>query len=143
MILNTTNIMQKLKADYQLQLAILEYNETLDFEEVKLSSLTNLNMLYPSLTKPNNSLTNTGFENSYKKQNNIFPNQFAVRGFDLTFDTLLRLSQDKTFEETIQSASTEYVENKFDYIQSDTNGYVNNGVFVLYYDTDLSIKEAK
>lgn len=142
MILNTTNIMQKLKQEYQMQLAILEYNETLDFEEVKLANLTNLNMMYPSITKPNDSAMNTGFENSYKKQNNVFPNQFAVRGFDVTFDTLLRLSQEKTFEETIQSASTEYVENKFDYDQSEA-GYVNNGVFVLYYDTDLTIKEAK
>jgi hypothetical protein len=98
--------------------------------------------MYPSITKPNDSAMNTGFENSYKKQNNVFPNQFAVRGFDVTFDTLLRLSQEKTFEETIQSASTEYVENKFDYDQSEA-GYVNNGVFVLYYDTDLTIKEAK
>lgn len=142
MILNSTNIMQKLKSDYQMQLAILEYNETLDFEEVKLSSLTNLNMMYPSITKPNDSATNTYFENNYKKQNNVFPNQFAVRGFDVTFDTLLRLSQNRTFEETVQEASTEYVESKFDYEQGE-KGYVNNGVFVLYYDTDLSIKEAK
>lgn len=142
MILNTTNIMQKLKQDYQMQLAILEYTDTLDFEEVKLSSLTNLNMMYSSITKPNDSQTNTGFENSYKRRNNIFPNQFAVRGFDVTFDTLLRLSQEKTFEETAQSATTEYVENKFDYVPSES-GYSNNGVFVLYYDNDLTIKEAK
>lgn len=142
MILNTTNIMQKLKQDYQMQLAILEYNETLDFEEVKLSSLTNLNMMYSSITKPNDSQTNTGFENAYKRRNNIFPNQFAIRGFDLTFDTLLRLSQEKTFEETTQTATTEYVENKFDYIPGES-GYSNNGVFILYYDNDLTIKEAK
>ncbi|WNM20172.1 PBP1 and LysM peptidoglycan-binding domain-containing protein [Flavobacterium capsici] len=143
MILNSTNIMQKLKADYQIQMAILEYNETLDFEEVKLASLTNLNMMYPSISKPNDSETNTSFENSYKKQNNVFPNQFAVRGFDVTFDTLLRLSQEKSFEETIQTASTEYVENKFDYDQTESGGYKNNGVFVLYYDTDLTIKVAQ
>lgn len=141
MIMNTTNILQNLKQDYQVQLAILEQNETLDFEEVKLSSLTNLNMMYPSITKPNDSQTNTNFENSYKKLNNVFPNQYAVRGFDVTFDTLLRLSQSKSFEETIQTYTTEYVESKFDYEQTE-NGYVNNGVFVLYYDNDLSIKEA-
>lgn len=142
MIINATNIMQRFKKDYQIQLAILEYNETLDFEEVKLSSLTNLNMMYPSITKPNDSQTNTNFENSYKRKNNIYPNQFAVRGFDVTFDALLRLSQERTFEETVQSVSTEYVENRFDYVPSES-GYSNNGVFVLYYDNDLTIKEAK
>lgn len=142
MIINATNIMQRFKKDYQIQLAILEYNETLDFEEVKLSSLTNLNMMYPSITKPNDSQTNTNFENSYKRKNNVYPNQFAVRGFDVTFDALLRLSQERTFEETVQSVSTEYVENRFDYVPSES-GYSNNGVFVLYYDNDLTIKEAK
>jgi LysM repeat protein len=142
MIMNATAMLQKLKADYQLQLAILEYNETLDFEEVKLSSLTNLNMMFPSITKPNDSGTNVGFEESYKKQNNIFPNQYAVRGFDVTLDTLLRLSQAKTYEESIRSTATEYVESKFDYEQGE-KGYKNNGVFILYYDTDLTIKEAK
>jgi LysM repeat protein len=142
MILNATNIMQKLKQDYQIQMAILEYNETLDFEEVALSRLTNLNMLFPSLTKPAEAQSISGFESSYKKINNILPNQFAIRGFDVTFDTLLRMSQEKNFEDTVQFASTEYVENKFDYVPAD-KGYVNNGVYVLYYDSDLTVKIAQ
>ena len=69
------------------------------------------------------------------------PNQFAVRGFDVTMDTLLRLSQDVSFEESVQTTSTEFIENKFDYEQA-SQGYVNKGVYILYYDDDLNIKEA-
>ena len=60
----------------------------------------------------------------------------------MTFDILIRLSQDKTFEETIQATPTEQIENKFDYVQNATYGYSNNGIYILYYDTDLTIKEA-
>ena len=142
MILATTNAMLAAQKDYQLQLVIMEPNETLDFEEISLTRLTKLKLLYPSLTRPNESVEANQFDAKYKKQNKIIPNAFAIRGFDVTFDTLLRLSQEKTFEETIQSDDSEQIESKFNYNPNSTYGYSNSGIYILYYDTDLSIKEA-
>lgn len=142
MILATTNAMLAAQKDYQLQLVIMEPNETLDFEEISLTRLTKLKLLYPSLSRPNETVEANQFDAKYKKFNKIIPNQYAIRGFDLTFDTLLRLSQEKTFEESIQTDASEQIENKFDYTQNSTYGYSNNGIYILYYDTDLTIKEA-
>ncbi|MGV3697150.1 LysM peptidoglycan-binding domain-containing protein [Flavobacterium sp.] len=142
MILATTNAMLAAQKDYQVQLVIMEPNETLDFEEISLTRLTKLKLLYPSLSRPNETVEANQFDAKYKKVNKILPNQYAIRGFDVTFDTLLRLSQDKTFEETIQASPSEQIENKFDYIQNPTYGYSNNGIYILYYDIDLTIKEA-
>jgi LysM repeat protein len=142
MILATTNAMLAFQKDYQVQLVIMEPNETLDFEEISLTRLTKLKLLYPSLTRPNESVEANQFDAKYKKLNKIIPNAFAIRGFDVTFDTLLRLSQEKTFEETIQYDDSEQIENKFNYNPNSTYGYSNNGIYILYYDTDLSIKEA-
>lgn len=142
MILATTSAMLAAQKDYQVQLVILEPNDTLDFEEISLTRLTKLNLLYPSLSRPNETDEANQFDAKYKKLNKIIPNQYAIRGFDVTFDTLLRLSQDKTFEETVQESPTEQIENKFDYVQNATYGYSNNGIYILYYDTDLTIKEA-
>lgn len=141
MILATTNAMLNLQKEYQVQLVIMEQNETLDFEEISLNRLTKLKLLYPSLTKPNETEEANTFDEKYKKINKVLPNQFAVRGFDVTMDTLLRLSQDVSFEESVQTTSTEFIENKFDYEQA-SQGYVNKGVYILYYDDDLNIKEA-
>lgn len=142
MILATTNAMLAFQKDYQVQLVIMEPNETLDFEEISLTRLTKLKLLYPSLTRPNESVEANQFDAKYKKLNKIIPNAFAIRGFDVTFDTLLRLSQEKTFEETIQSDDSEQIESKFNYNANSTYGYSNSGIYILYYDTDLSIKEA-
>lgn len=142
MILATTSIMLAAQKEYQVQLVILEPNETLDFEEISLARLTKLKLLYPSLSRPNETEEANQFDAKYKKVNKIIPNQYAIRGFDVTFDTLLRLSQDKTFEETVQASPSEQIENKFDYVQNATYGYSNNGIYMLYYDTDLTIKEA-
>lgn len=142
MILAMTNAMLAAQKDYQVQLVIMEPNETLDFEEISLTRLTKLKLLYPSLSRPNETVEANQFDAKYKKLNKIIPNQYALRGFDVTFDTLLRLSQDKTFEETVQADASEQIENKFDYTQNTTYGYANNGIYILYYDTDLTIKEA-
>ncbi len=141
MILASTTAMLNLQKDFQLQMVIMEPNETLDFEEISLTRLTKLNLLYPSLSRPNETDEANQFDAKYKKINKITPNQYAIRGFDITFDTLLRLSQEKTFEETVKKSSSEQIENKFDYVQNATDGYSNNGIYILYYDTDLTIKE--
>lgn len=143
MILSSTTSMVNAQRNYQVQMVVLEQNETLDFEEIPLAKLTKLNMLYPSISKSNETLEAIYFENNYKKINKIVPNQYAIRGFDVTFDTLLRLSQDKSFEETVQASATEQIESKFDYSQNENGGYSNKGVYILQYEADLSITEAK
>jgi LysM repeat protein len=143
MILSSTTSMVNAQRNYQVQMVVLEQNETLDFEEIPLAKLTKLNMLYPSISKSNETPEAIYFENNYKKINKIVPNQYAVRGFDLTFDTLLRLSQDKSFEETVKGSATEQIESKFDYSSNQNGGYSNKGVYILQYEADLSITEAK
>jgi hypothetical protein len=143
LILNTLNVLSKLQSEYQIKLVILGENEALDFEEISINRLTKLQLHYPSLAKVNDTPEATIFENTFRKKNKVLPNQFATRGFDITFDVLMRLSQDKTFEETINESATEQVENKFSYIAQPKGGYINKGVHILYYDKDLTIKEAK
>ena len=142
LILNTLNVLIALLPEYQIQLVVLEKNNTLDFEEIPLAKLAQLKMLYPSLTKENDTPEATIFEKTYKEKNKIFPNQFATRGFDVTFDTMLRLSQDQSFVEGIETIASEQVENKFEYEKVGLGAHINKGFYILYYDTDLSVKQA-
>jgi len=142
-VFTTTNTMLAAIKDYQIQLVILEPNETLDFEEIDLKRLTKLKMIYPSSSKDNDTEEAQLFEMSFKKKNRVFPNQYAVRGFDITFDTLLRLSQDKSLQESFENDVTEQVESKFDYSKKLSGGYINKGIYILYYNEDLTIKQAQ
>lgn len=142
-IVAITNTLSKALSDFQIRLVILEPNETLDFEEITLNSLTKLKLTYPSLTSGNDSEGSKIFERNYKKKNKILPNQYATRGFDLTFDTLLRLAQEKTFEETVNESASEQVENKFDYSKKISGGYINKGIYILQYNSDLTITKAE
>lgn len=141
MILSTTNVLLNQLAGFQIQLVIIEPNETFDFDEISMKRLTTLKLLYPSMTRENHSLEADYFENKYKQKNKIFPSQFAVRGFDVTFDTMLRLSQEKSFETSVNEDKTEQVESKFEYVKKSAGGYLNKGVYILEYQEDLSVKK--
>tara|TARA_R110002110_G_scaffold82644_2_gene214841 strand:+ start:29091 stop:31046 length:1956 start_codon:yes stop_codon:yes gene_type:complete len=142
MIKTTIASMLSSMPTYQVQLVILEPNETLDTDEIKFANLTKLKLMYPSVTSDYVSPEVAIFEKKYRKANNIFPSDYATRGFDMTFDTMIRLVQNKSFEETVNSAATKRGENKFEYYKKEDGGYTNKGVFILYYDTDMTIKEA-
>lgn len=143
MIKYTMNAMLGVMANYQVQLVILEPNETLDTDEISFENLTKLHLMYPSATRENNSPEAQVFMQNYRKKNKVNPSTYAIRGFDITFDTMMRLSQDKTYQETAETMITEQVESKFEYHKKEEGGYVNKGVYILYYDTDLTVKEAK
>jgi LysM repeat protein len=141
-IFMVTNAMLSAMKDYQMQLVILEDNETLDFEEIALSRLTKLKMTYPTITNQIETGNKTNFEKQYKNKYRTFPTPYATRGFDITLDTMLRLSQSVSFEETIQTMASEQLESKFDYTTKIDGGYLNKGTFILFYDTDLTIQKA-
>ncbi|MEO8516176.1 MAG: LysM peptidoglycan-binding domain-containing protein [Flavobacterium sp.] len=142
LILSTTTALMNALADYQIRLVILGDNDALDYEEIQMNRLTKLKMTFPSQTKENDSPEANIFEKNFRRANKIYPNQFATRGFDITFDVLMRLAQEKPLLETLSDAATEHVENKFDYTLSPDGGYTNKGIYILYYDTDLTVKEA-
>ena len=142
MIKSTMAAMMSVMANYKVQLVILESNETLDTDEINFENLTKLNLMYPSISRENNSPEALIFEKEYRIDNKIYPSTFATRGFDVTFDTMMRLSQDKSYQETVDSIATEQVNNRFEYYKKEDGGYTNKGIYILYYDTDLTIKEA-
>lgn len=139
-IINFLSVLQK---EYDIQLVVLEKNDALDFDEISITKMAKLKMIYPSLTKDFSTAENIIFEKKFKEKNKIYPNYFAVRGFDLTFDTLMRLAQEKNYVETLKTIGSEQVENKFEYHLQSSGTFINKGAYLFFYDTDLTIKEIK
>ena len=143
LIFSATNALINSLPNFDIRLVVFGENDALDYEEIQISRLTKLKMHYPSVTRVNDSEAATNFENAFRRKNKILPNQFATRGFDVTFDVLMRLSQNIPFGETIINDASEQIENKFNYVANPLGGYTNQGVYILNYESDLTIKEAK
>ncbi|MFN7045200.1 MAG: LysM peptidoglycan-binding domain-containing protein [Flavobacterium sp.] len=141
-IISITNILKGLQKEYDIQLAVFELYDALNFEEIPMKNLTDLKMLFPSATKVAETPEEKIFEKQFKKINNIYPNAAAKKGFDVTFDAMLRICQPEGFVKSAATTKTEYIENAFDYNSS--NGLIsNNATYLLYYDSDLTIKQAQ
>ena len=142
MIKTTIAAMLSAMPAYQVQLVMLEPNDTLDSDEISFANLVKLKLMYPSVTRDNTSPEGLLFGNKFRKLNSIAPSDYATRGFDVTFDTMMRLMQNKSFEETVNAVATQQFENKFQYYKKEGEGYANEGVYILYYDSDLTVKVA-
>jgi LysM repeat protein len=108
------------------------------FEGLSVSNydLSNLHFQYPSINY--NMELSEGFQQKYLTKYGAFPNKYAIRGFDLTLDILLRLSKFGTLFESPSNIQTSYIGNKFNYTQQPNGGYKNEAGFILKYQ-DLEI----
>jgi hypothetical protein len=131
-----------MQVEYDVQLVILDPNPKLDSDEIKIESLAQLHLMYPSVGKQVTQNEKSYFTQKYRQLNMISPNPYAVRGFDIMFDALLRLSQEMEFKKTLTAVNTEQFENRFAYAKRTDKGFKNTGFYILYYDNDLSIKTA-
>lgn len=134
--------LKKLKGKFDIRLVALEKLDVLDSTEVQIQDLVDFKFTFPSVTNDATSNVNVKFEEAFKKRFNTSPNRFAIRGFDVTMDVISRMMQDDDNGENIFGYGSEQIENKFTYV-NENGGIFNSGIYVLYYDKDLTIKEAQ
>ena len=125
----------------RLRLFAVNKSRAFDYNDVSNIHLANLNFTYPSVNKHYNYEMLTPFLVSYKYKYGVMPNKYAIRGFDVTYDILLRLANAEVFEEALATdIYTEYVENKFQYIFDPKKGYKNQVFYIMKYNNDLQLE---
>ncbi len=83
------------------------------------------------------------FINKYKAKNNDIPSQYAVRGFDITFDVLMRLASGEKLLDTYKQGSSIRLENKFEFDKKLFGSVYNKGLFIVKYNPDLTLQRIK
>ncbi|MCK0125881.1 LysM peptidoglycan-binding domain-containing protein [Gelidibacter sp. F2691] len=145
LVSNVTSMLNGMSNRNQ-EIIIVSTNKTEAFEGPNVSNfhLAKLQFHYPSVNKSLNVDHPNSFVKAYKQKYGIEPNKFAVRGFDLTLDVLLRLaSDDDLYKASTNGIETQYTENKFRYSKKLSGGYYNDAVYIVKYTSDLTIEEAK
>ena len=98
--------------------------------------LSNLKFHYATINKQFDEAKKAKFVTNYISQYGVSPSKYAVRGFDLTLDILLRLaSVDGNISDSMSNdTETEYIENKFRYTKKMFGGYINEASYIVKYD---------
>jgi LysM repeat protein len=115
--------------DVRISLLTTDKNKGFDNEVVSITHLSNLRFTYPSLYKE---AAEDGFVKLYRKRFETEPDRFAVRGFDVTYDLLLKLAyKNNLFEASKSIGLTQYSGNKFDYTKDVSSGYFNTASYII------------
>lgn len=114
------------------------YNTAFEAESVSRPHLSNLGFTFPSAYRM---VEHDSFTKAYTKRFGHQPDRYAVRGFDLTLDLLLKLGYQKDLFETAKIVGeTEYSGNRFNYFDDWSSGFFNEASYLMQYD-ELRIKQ--
>jgi len=104
-------------------------------------ALSNLEFTYVAVSKYDVLETNPMIE-KYIRKNGHAPTRYTIRGYDLTYDILLRLAYEGVLNtEAALNPLTEYNENRFGYKKSFmSTSYENKGLFIIQYLPNLEVK---
>ena len=144
LVSNVVGLLNGMPKSHRLRLLALDKNKAYDYHDVSNMHLAKLKFTFPSVNKNYDFNEKDPFLISYKNEYGVLPNRYAVRGFDIMYDVLLRLaSADDMYKASENNFVTEYIENKFQYTNKLLSGYQNNAVYIVNYDEDLQFKEAE
>lgn len=102
-----------------------------------------LNFHFPAVTKEKLFEADDVFVDNYFEKYKQLPNIYALRGYDLMMDILLRQAVSGSLEDSVLAVGeTAYLENKFNYYKSTTGGYINKAMYVLRFTPEFKLEEA-
>ena len=128
----------EIEIEIERDIILLTTSKNKAFEGLNVSNydLSNLHFQYPSINF-NTSISNS-FQENYLNRFGTFPSKYAIRGFDLTLDVLLRLCSFGSLYAATPALKTSYISNKFKYDIPLSGAYKNEAFFILKYE-DLEI----
>lgn len=125
---------------FTIRMFTTNHNSAFEAETVSRPHLSNLQFTFPSAYRE---VSSDRFTKAYRKKFGYNPDRYAVRGFDITYDLLLKLAHKKNLFQTSQIiGETEYSGNRFDYVNEWLSGYYNRASYLMKYQ-DLRLFEIK
>ncbi|PKH50439.1 hypothetical protein CXF68_06905 [Tenacibaculum sp. Bg11-29] len=141
-VADVLNSMIGLPDDINIHVFAIEKNKA--YNKIDNNKLASVNFTYVSDVFTDDSSENVKvFNKNYNKKNNTIPSDYAIKGFDVTYDVLMRLASGKKLITTFKEGVSLRVENKFDYYKKSSGSITNKGLFVVKYNADLSLTRLK
>ncbi|MDR5590764.1 LysM peptidoglycan-binding domain-containing protein [Christiangramia sp. SM2212] len=144
LVSSTTSALNRLARNHDITLLTTNKNNAYESDIISNNHLGKLKFRYPSVDKEYDSEISEAFIEDYEERFKIEPNKYALRGYDLTLDVLLRLASAEDLYESFEKypGYTEYYESKFHYMPNAEGGFTNDAIYILQLNEDLTITEA-
>ena len=127
-------------ADKSIDIRLFTLNNEGNIENANNNYLARLQYTYPSVENINsNNINVQSFFKNYKDRFFVEPSNMAIRGFDVTYDTLFRILLNGNNYESVDNYKFERVAARFDYKPTSVSGFENTGIYILKIESDLSL----
>lgn len=124
--------------------SLFTFDKVSAFDKIDNSKLAKLGFTYVSDEYVReDSYSAMAFNKSYLAKNGVLPSAYATKGFDVTYDILVRLASGKSLKSTFDDGYSYRVESKFDYTDKLFKIVENKGLFIVKYNEDLTLTRIK
>ena len=114
------------------------------FDRIDNNKLAKLGFTYTSDTFTEESSPEIQlFNQQYLSKNHVYPSYYATKGFDIVFDVGMRLASGNKLKQTFKNGTSYRLESKFDYTKDLFKTTSNKGIYILEYNSDMTISRLK
>lgn len=137
-VADALNSMIVLPEDVTVQVFAVNKNDS--YDKIDNNKLARIEFAYVTndFVDDNDELTKA-FNKKYREKNHSLPSEYATKGFDITYDILMRLASGNKLNKTFKMGTSIRVANKFNYRKKLFSSTSNNGLFIVKYNNDLSL----
>ena len=141
-VADALNSMVVLPENVTAQVFAIEKNSA--YDQVDNNKLARIKFSYVTNTFDDIHDANTkAFNKKYRAKNFAMPSQYSIKGFDVTYDVLVRLASGDVLTNTFKKGTSIRLESKFDYDKKMFGTANNYGLFIVKYNEDLSLERLK
>jgi len=138
-VVTTSAAINNLKSFVEdVDIRLFALNKGKNFDNINNSFLGKMKFVFPSseIMISGDQEVERFFE-KYKNENYALPSKNAIRGFDVTYDTLIRLASGEDLEEGLNAGKSLRIASVFNYNKKLFGSFENKGVFLIQYTKDL------
>ena len=133
----TVNNLKTFVEDVDIRLFAL--NKGKNFDNINNSFLGKLRFTFPTSEFMNNEdIKVQRFYTKYKEKNYTLPTKYAIRGFDITYDALIRIASATNLENGLKAGQSSRISSFFNYDKKLFGSFENEKIFLIQYTKDLN-----
>ncbi len=124
----------------EINVTLFAFEKGRGFDKIDNNFLARVNFHYPTFNfMDEESLQLKYFIKKYRKMYKAYPSKYAVEGFDITYDILMRLSNETILT---QQGISQRLATRYNFIENTSNSILNKGIFIIKYE-GLTLKVVK
>jgi LysM repeat protein/uncharacterized protein YifN (PemK superfamily) len=116
----------------QDSLVVFSFEKDRNYDRIDNNFLARVNFHYPSNSFIDTDATSyIRFERAFRRKYYAIPSEYAIEGFDLTYDLLMRLASGS---DLIEQGVSERISTKYNFIENTSGSIINKGIYIIKYE---------